>query len=28
MKFHKTPIEGLVVIEPSVYSDERGSFME
>jgi dTDP-4-dehydrorhamnose 3,5-epimerase len=27
-KFTKTPIAGLVIIEPTVYSDERGFFME
>ena len=27
-KFIKTEIEGLVVIEPTVYGDERGFFME
>jgi dTDP-4-dehydrorhamnose 3,5-epimerase len=28
MKFHATPLDGLVFIEPTVYSDERGFFME
>ena len=28
MNFTKTKIEGLVIIEPSVYPDERGFFME
>lgn len=28
MNFIKTKIDGLVIIEPSVYSDERGFFME
>lgn len=28
MKFHPTPIDGLLVIEPIAYVDERGSFME
>lgn len=28
MNFIKTKIEGLVIIEPSVYPDERGFFME
>lgn len=28
MNFHSTPIDGLIVIEPTVHSDERGSFME
>lgn len=27
-KLVKTPIDGLVVIEPTVYGDERGYFME
>ena len=27
-KFSYTPIEGLVVIEPTVYGDDRGYFME
>jgi len=28
MKFVKTPIEGLLSIEPAVFSDSRGSFFE
>lgn len=28
MKIEKSPIEGLVVIEPTVFGDERGFFME
>lgn len=28
MEIIKTPIEGLVIIQPKVYSDERGYFME
>ena len=28
MKLLPTPIEGLLLIEPSVFSDERGSFIE
>ncbi len=28
MKFHKTPIEGVVLIDPQVFGDERGFFME
>ena len=28
MKITKTPLEGLLVIEPKVFSDERGWFME
>jgi dTDP-4-dehydrorhamnose 3,5-epimerase len=28
MKFHATPIEGLFVIEPRVFHDERGCFFE
>src|ERR1700743_1437521 len=28
MKFHKTPIEGVVLIEPQVFGDDRGFFME
>ena len=28
MKIIKTPIEGLLVIEPNVFSDERGHFFE
>lgn len=28
IKITKTPIEGLVVIEPSVFGDDRGYFME
>lgn len=28
MKFIKTPIEGLLVIEPTVFGDERGYFYE
>lgn len=26
--FHRTEIEGVLVVEPTVYGDERGSFME
>lgn len=26
--FHKTPVEGVYVIEPTVFGDERGYFME
>ena len=26
MKFHKTPIEGVVLIEPQVFGDDRGFF--
>ena len=28
MKFTKTNIEGLVIIEPIVFGDERGYFLE
>jgi dTDP-4-dehydrorhamnose 3,5-epimerase len=28
MKFHKTPIEDVVLIEPQVFGDDRGFFME
>lgn len=28
MKFVKTPLEGLVIIEPDVFSDDRGCFLE
>ncbi len=28
MKFHKTLLEGVVVVEPSVFQDERGFFFE
>jgi dTDP-4-dehydrorhamnose 3,5-epimerase len=28
MKFHHTPIEGVVLIEPQVFGDDRGFFME
>lgn len=28
MTIHSTPIEGLLIIEPDVFSDERGFFME
>ena len=28
MKFVKTPIEGVVLIEPQVFGDDRGFFME
>lgn len=28
MKFETTPIEGLLIIQPQVYSDQRGYFME
>ena len=28
MKFHKTPIEDVVLIEPQVFGDPRGFFME
>ena len=28
MKFHKTPIVDVVLIEPQVFGDERGFFME
>ncbi len=28
MKFINTPIAGLVIIEPAIYHDERGSFIE
>ena len=28
MKFTKTNIEGLVIIEPRVFGDERGYFLE
>ena len=28
MKFLKTPIEGVVLIEPQVFGDDRGFFME
>ncbi len=28
MKFHKTPIEGVVWIDPQVFADDRGFFME
>lgn len=28
MKFHSTPLAGLVVIEPAVYTDPRGYFFE
>jgi len=26
--FHETPIEGLYVVEPTVFADQRGYFME
>ena len=28
MKFHKTPIDGVLLIEPQVFGDDRGFFME
>ncbi len=28
MTIHSTPIEGLLIIEPAVFSDDRGFFME
>ena len=28
MKFVNTPIEGLVIIEPTVFGDDRGYFLE
>jgi dTDP-4-dehydrorhamnose 3,5-epimerase len=28
VKFHKTPIDGVVLIEPQVFGDDRGFFME
>jgi dTDP-4-dehydrorhamnose 3,5-epimerase len=28
VKFHKTPIEDVVLIEPQVFGDDRGFFME
>ncbi|MEL7587362.1 MAG: dTDP-4-dehydrorhamnose 3,5-epimerase [Prolixibacteraceae bacterium] len=28
MKIEKTPIEGLLIIEPRIFEDERGYFME
>jgi dTDP-4-dehydrorhamnose 3,5-epimerase len=28
VKFHKTPIEGVVLIDPQVFGDDRGFFME
>ena len=28
MKVHKTPLEGFLVIEPDVYKDDRGFFLE
>ena len=28
MKVTKTPIEGVVIIEPTVFGDERGYFFE
>jgi dTDP-4-dehydrorhamnose 3,5-epimerase len=28
MKFHKTPIAGVILIEPPVFGDDRGFFME
>ena len=28
MKFHTTPIDGVVLIEPQVFGDQRGFFME
>jgi dTDP-4-dehydrorhamnose 3,5-epimerase len=28
MKFHKTPIDGMFLIEPQVFGDTRGFFME
>ena len=28
MKFVNTPIEGLVIIEPTVFEDDRGYFLE
>jgi len=28
MKFVNTPIEGLVIIEPTVFGDNRGYFLE
>ncbi|WP_061218224.1 dTDP-4-dehydrorhamnose 3,5-epimerase [Leptospira weilii] len=28
MKFEKTPIEGLLILYPKVYEDERGFFLE
>jgi dTDP-4-dehydrorhamnose 3,5-epimerase len=28
MKFHKTPIDDVILIEPQVFGDDRGFFME
>lgn len=28
MKIHKTPLEGVVLLEPDIFRDERGYFME
>ncbi len=28
MKLHATPLQGLLIVEPTVFSDERGWFME
>ena len=28
MKFHKTPVAGVVLVEPQVFGDPRGFFME
>ncbi len=28
MKFHETPIDGMILIEPQVFGDDRGFFME
>ena len=28
MKFHETPIAGMILIEPQVFGDDRGFFME
>ena len=28
MKIHKTPIDGLIIIEPRVFEDDRGYFFE
>jgi dTDP-4-dehydrorhamnose 3,5-epimerase len=28
MKFHSTPIAGMILIEPQVFGDDRGFFME
>ena len=28
MKFSEYPIEGLVIIEPTVFGDDRGYFLE